>query len=875
MKANLSLVLFSSMNIPAARRTGRIFLPACLIVVLSSLVSGWSSRASAAPAFRPPAVPLVTFDPYMSIWSESNHLANHRTRYWDGRIQSLVSLVRVDGVTYRLMGDRPSTSPAMHQVSVTVRPTTTVYKFANRKIDLTLTFMTPRLPSRLKTMTLPVTYITWRVKSADGLAHRVQLYYSTGSAIAVNHDSESVTWSRHKFGPLTVLKIGSTKQGYFDISGDPVGLDWGYIYTAASASQSTSDIASNDRCLTAFIMNGTLPTSDSTRKPRAVSDGDPVEAFAFNLGKVGIAPISRHVMVAYDEVYAINYFGQYQRPYWRHIFKTPSAMFQWAAANYRPLMQQSAAFDHAVIADAEKIGSYQYAAIVSMAYRQALAAMGMSADSNGMPMVYTKEETSDGDIATVDVIFPASPLLLTFCPQLEAASIAPVLNSADTPRWKFAWSPHDLGTYPICTGHYNTGGENMPIEESGNMIILAAAIAKAEGNANFAAKYWPLLTRWVKYLRKSGFDPGKQLSTNDFLGFMAHNANLSIKAIVAMGAYGMLCRMRGMAAEADDYQALARRWARKWMKVDNDGNHYRMAFNQPGTWSMLYNLVWDEALGLHIFPMSVRRKEMSFYMTKLNRYGLPDRSTVSQTKTDFEIWTATLATHHRQFQNIINRIYKFLDQSPDRVPFADQYGTNKAWAGMHARPVVGAAFMPFMNQTKLWLKWARRGAKFSNNWAPLPPLPVFRMIVPTAQNNPVVWHYTLSKPPAGWNQPGFDNHAWQVGSAGFGTPDPGVSPRTRWTTDNIWLRRHFVMPPGHFPHLVVYCYHDQGMQLYINGVLAASARGYSIAYVRLHLTAAGKKALHAGRNIMAVHVHQATGGQFFDAGLAQWYLPRK
>ena len=265
---------------------------------------------------------------------------------------------------------------------------------------------------------------------------------------------------------------------------------------------------------------------------------------------------------------------------------------------------------------------------------------------------------------------------------------------------------------------------------------------------------------------------------------------------------------------------------------------------------------------------------MAFYMTKLNKYGLPDRSTVTQTKTDFEIWTATLATQRSQFQAIINRIYKFLDQSPDRVPFADQYGTRKAWAGMHARPVMGAAFMPIMNQTDLWLKWAGRGAKFPNNWAPLPPPPVLKQIVPTAQSTPIMWHYTINKPSAGWNKPGFDDNAWQRGPAGFGTPDPGVSPRTRWTTDNIWLRRHFIMPTGHYPHLVVYCYHDEDVQIYINGVFAASAPGYSTSYVPLRLTPAGKKTLHPGRNLMAVHVLQTTGGQFFDAGLAQWYIPK-
>ncbi len=831
-------------------------------------------RAVAAPVFRPPAVPLVTFDPYMSIWSEANTLTSHRTRYWDGRVQSLVSLVRIDGTTYRIMGTQPSSAPALPQLSVTVRPTTTIYQFANRKIDLTLTFTTPRLPAHLKTMTLPVTYITWTVKSADGNAHQVQVYDSTSSAIAVNHDNQKVTWSRKVFGPLTALKVGSTTQEYFDISGDQVGLDWGYIYTAADSRQSTACIAGSDRCLNHFAASGTLPAADSTRKPRRVRNGEPVESFAFNLGSVGAAPVSRQVMVAYDEVYAINFFGTSQRPYWRHIFHTPSAMFQWAAGHYKSLMQKSAAFDKAVISDAKKIGRYQYATIASMSYRQALAAMGMSADSNGNPMVYTKEETSNGDIATVDVFFPASPLLLTFCPRLEAASMVPVLDSASSPRWKFPYSPHDLGTYPNCTGHYNTGGENMMVEESGNMIILAAAIAKAEGNADFATKYWPLLTRWVRYLRKSGFDPGKQLSTNDFLGFMAHNANLSVKAIVAMGAYGQLCRMRGMTAEANDYQSLARRWARKWMRVDNDGTHYRMAFNQPGTWSMVYNMVWDQALGLNIFPRSVRRKEMAFYMTQLHRYGLPDRSTVTQTKTDFEIWTATLATRHKDFQTIIDRIYNFLNESPGRVPFTDQYGTRKGWAGMHARPVIGAAFMPFMNNAAIWHHWASGGAKFSNDWASLPPPPVVKMVVPTAQSGPIYWHYTLDKPAAGWNKPGFDVSNWKTGPAGFGSVDPGVKPRTDWRTDNIWLRRTFRMPAGEFKHLCVYCYHDEDVQVYINGVLAASAPGYSTSYVPLQITRAARKALHAGRNLMAVHVLQTTGGQFFDAGLAQWYIPR-
>lgn len=819
--------------------------------------------------FRPPAVPLVTFDPYMSIWSEHNHLADHPTVYWDGRRQNLVSAIRVDGHVYRLMGGRPRLNTAFHQLSVNVLPLETVYRFAGAGLHVRLSFLTPRIPAKIHDLTQPVTYIRWTVRSTDGRSHQVQIYYSTSSAVAVNKSNQHVVWTQKHFGPLSALKCGTPSQNYFSISGDPVGLDWGYLYTAAATDQAKSAFLPIRKALKQFRANGSVGPSESTRGPQRVSNGRPVEAFAFNLGTVSSAPVSRQLMVAYDEVWAIDYFGEYLRPYWRKGGVTPGQMLQKAWSRRAKLRKQSAAFDAQVQRDAIRVGGRKYAVIASLAYRQAIAAMGMAADRNGQPMVFTKEETSNGDIATVDVIFPASPLFLLFNPQMEAASIAPVLVSADTPKWRFAWAPHDLGTYPIARGHYATGGENMPVEESGNIIIICCAIAEAEGNANFAAKYWNLLQDWVAFLRQSGFDPGKQLSTNDFLGFMAHNANLSVKAIIAMGAFAKLCQMRGLTAEAADYRALAHRWAMKWMRVDRDGDHYKMAFNQPGTWSQLYNMAWDQALGLHIFPKSVRRREMKFYMTQLHTYGLPDRSTVTQTKTDFSIWTATMATRRSQFNAIISRIYKFLDKTGTRVPLADQYGTNRAWGGMHARPVVGAAFFPMMANHHIWMKWAHQAQPIGNNWASLPPSPIKSVVVPTARHMPINWHYTIQAPTGKWYAKHYNDSQWQVGPAGFGTPDPGVTPRTRWTTDNLWLRRHFILHAGNFTHLAFLTYHDQGIQVYINGVFAGSVRGYSTSYVTLPITRQALAALHRGRNVIAVHVHQTVGGQFFDLGIVR------
>ncbi len=837
---------------------------------------GSAARTCAAPAFRPPAVPLVVFDPYMSIWSAANHLANRQTRFWDGHVQSLVSLARIDGKTYRLMGGRPRSLPVLHQTSVRVLPLETRYTFSNSRVAIKLTFLTPRLPARLRYITLPVTYITWSIHSLDSHHHSVQIYFSASSQIALNDRFQiaPLLCRQSKAGTLTVQKCGDVHQHIFDAIGDQTGLDWGYLYTATSDAAGSAVGLPSKTDVQSFISGGTLPRTSASSQ--IFSTHSPVQAFAFNLGSVGSRPVSRMTMIAYDEIYALDYFGDYQRPYWRHIFRTPVQMLDWAQAHYTAMVALSRHFDKAVMRCANRIGGHRYATIAALAYRQALGAMEITADENGLPLVYTKEETSNGDTDTVDVVFPASPLLLTFCPQLEAASLVPVLNSAETPRWRFPWAPHDLGVYPVCTGWYANGGENMPVEESGNMIIMVAAIARAEGNARFATRYWPLLTRWVKYLRKRGFDPRRQLSTNDFLGQIAHNANLSIKAIIAMGAYADLCQLRGFSAQAAVYRALARRWAEKWMKVDANGNYYRMAFNQPDSWSMLYNLVWDQVLHLHLFPTSVRQKQMAFYMTKLNKYGLPDRSTVTQTKTDFEVWTASLATRPAEFHAIINRIYKFLDQTPARVGLADQYGTRHAWAGMHSRPVVGAVYMPFLIHPKLWASWAKRGARFSEGWAPLPPLPRrshYVNVLPEAQKAAVTWHYTTHTPPGRWYASNYHDRSWKRGPAPFGAGYPkAMHIRTPWTSHYLFLRRTFNLRGSQSRHvkgLRVWTFHDDDVTFYINGVFAASAGGYSTRYIPLDITRQALATLHTGKNVIAVEMHQLVNGQFFDAGIVR------
>jgi hypothetical protein len=423
------------------------------------------------------------------------------------------------------------------------------------------------------------------------------------------------------------------------------------------------------------------------------------------------------VLVSYTQGYSIQLFQQNLRPYWQRNNKPVATMLDEAEHDYAALDTRGDAFDKQLIADLTRAGGEHYAWICTLAYRQSIAAHKLVADANGNPMLFAKENFSNGDMATVDVLYPSSPLFLFFNPKLLEAQLLPVLQYAAMPnRWRFPFAPHDLGQYPLANGQEYGGGEKteenqMPVEESGNMLILADALARAEGNATLAQRFWPQLTQWAEYLREKGLDPENQLSTDDFAGHLAHNANLSIKAIDALAAYADLAKLLGHDAEAKQYSATAKSMAEKWIGMAKDGDHYKLAFNSPGTWSQKYNLVWDKVLNYNLFPKSVRDTEIAFYQTKLNTYGLPLDSRKDYTKLDWEIWTATLADTPAAFKTLIDPVYRWTNETTSRVPLTDWYDTKTGkQVGFQARSVVGGVFIKALSDKALAEKWRSKSA---------------------------------------------------------------------------------------------------------------------------------------------------------------------
>jgi hypothetical protein len=827
-------------------------------------------------AFRPPAVPLVTADPYLSIWSGADHLNDDVTKHWTRRPHALESWIRVDGKAYRLMGGKRSAEAGaadavLPQQSVRVLPTRSIYEFDDSHVHVTMTFMSPALPTDLDVLSRPMSYITWEVRSVDGANHAVSIYDSTSSELVVHLTNQKVEWGRDAAGDLIALKIGTADQPVLRRMGDDTRIDWGYAYAAAPSAQAKAAIGANDALLSAFVSKGQVPAEDDKRMPRAVTDEQPVMAFVFDLGNVGPVPVSRHVMVAYDEIYSIKYFGQKLRPYWRRNGATAAQMLQDCEKDYASLVKRCTAFDEELMADMTKAGGARYAEIATLAYRQTLCGCGLAADAKGQPLLFTKENTSNGDIATVDVIFPMEPIFIFLSPTLAKASLVSVLDYSASSHWKFPNAPHDLGTYPVVMGR-DDGGEGMPVEESGNMLILCDAIAHAEGNAKFVDKWWPQLTQWAKYLEQYGLDPENQLCTDDFMGHLAHNANLSVKAILGLAAYGDLCRMRGDEANAKRYMDLAKKDAEHWVKVAAEGDHFRLAFDKPGTWSQKYNLVWDKLLGLNIFPPEIARKEVAFYKSVMQKYGVPLDSRTKLTKTDWSIWSATMAENPADFEAMVSPIYDYLNETSVRDPLADSYVTNNIKSGgMHARPVMGGAFIKMLAYPEIWKKWASRDQIKPGPWAELPEPPVVKEIVPTARTEKITWRYTTQKPAADWMKPGFDASAWKEGPAGFGTRGtPGSVIGTVWRTGDIWIRREVTLPANITPNAQLLVHHDEDVEVYINGVLAGSEGGFIGSYEPMEIGREAKALLKPGAKItLAAHCHQTQGGQFVDIGMAE------
>lgn len=561
------------------------------------------------------------------------------------------------------------------QQSVNITATQTTYQFKCGNVQLKLNFLSPLIATDPDLLSRPVSFITCSVSSSDAKQHAVELSLNISTQAAVHSTRQKVTVNTFASNGSKYFRAGTEEQPILQKRGDDVRIDWGYLYaggaTSATSTQQQEDAGNPDQ-----------------------------QVFLNNQFKFTLAPaktVTKMLVVGYDDLYAIQYFGQNLQAWWKKKYGSMENLLQQSEAQYSSIKQRCDAFDKKLYNDALAAGGKQYAALCVLGYRQSLAAHKLVRGPNDELFFPQKENFSNGSIWTVDVTYPSAPLSLLYNPALLRGMTDPIFYYSASGKWKKPFPAHDIGTYPLANGQ--TYGEDMPVEEAGNMIILAGAICKAEKSGAYAKQHWDMLGQWAEFLVKDGFDPANQLCTDDFAGHLARNANLSLKAIVGIASYAMMAEMLGEKAIAEKYRGIAKQYAADWQRLADDGDHSVLAFGQKGTWSQKYNMVWDKLLGLKLFPAAVYQKEISHYLKMQQPFGLPLDSRKTYTKSDWIIWTATMAGNQRDFEAFVAPVYRFAMQTPTRVPLTDWHETTDAkQVGFQARSVVGGYFIKMLER---------------------------------------------------------------------------------------------------------------------------------------------------------------------------------
>lgn len=687
--------------------------------------------------FRPPAVPLVTVDPYFNIWSMADRLYDNETKHWTGTECSMSGMILIDGKVYRYMGCADGKIPAIPQTEMELRPLNTVYTFCGEGIRLKVIFTTPLLPDDLDVLSRPASYVTFSVVSTDEKEHEVKIYFDASAQLCVNTCEQDVVWGRKSLGDgSTAMYMGTEEQPVLKKNGDNVRIDWGYAYLVVPGGTPGKTVMAARDIRRRFAEMKELDAADDSFMPRAANNDMPVMAACIDCGEVCGEEVFYFLVLAYDDIYSVEYFGKPLKGYWARNGLSFEEAVMAAVDDYGSLMKKARDFDERLLKEAEKCGGNKYADILALAYRQVIAAHKLVADEKGEVLFFSKECFSNGCMGTVDVNYQSAPLFLFYNTELVKGMLRPVFEFARMPVWTFDFAPHDVGCYPHANGQYygiylhnsKPGGKvfvpplytypeqvnpykpgsQMPVEECGNILIMTAAVCLSEKDGGFAEKNWDLLTKWVDYLMNFGMDPGYQMYTDDFTGRMAHNANLSIKAIMGIASYALLCKMLGKEEEGVSCMIKAKEMAAKWEHMADDGDHYRLAFDIPNSWGMKYNIIWDVIFGLRIFKPEIIEKEIMYYKKVANKYGVPLDNRSEFTHSFWLLWCATMAENPSDFKILANPLWDFVNETPDRVPFVDLYKTISGEQRLthlgipyQNRPVQGGLFIKLLKESFL------------------------------------------------------------------------------------------------------------------------------------------------------------------------------
>ncbi len=609
--------------------------------------------------FRPAAIPLITVDPYFSIWSFEDKLYSDYTRHWSGRANPIFAGVIIDNCFYNVMG-HPFSKPLvksrtlrhLEQKSVNITPLKTKYIFENDAIELELTFLSPLVLNRLDIMARPVSYIEYKIRRKTDEAGDIKFVLGVSAQCCVDVPGQKV-----RFGKTSCSAyMGNDKQNILSKTGDDVCIDWGYLHISEPEAKLVNMIDVSHKYELSY------KELDFSKIYNAY--GDNAVLLVEKEDEKGF------VALGYDEINPIEYLGDRLNEYYTEHFSSFGEMFVSSVKEFEAIKKIASDYEQELLDDFAAYGK-KYADICSLAFRQAVAAHKLVKDKEGNLLFLSKECHSNGCIGTMDITYPSMPLFLKYNPSLVLGMLRPIVKYASGDGWKYDFAPHDLGQYPKANGQvYTDLGEefHMPVEECGNALITLAAIKRAGCGKEFAQENKAIFKLWADYLVKHGYMPENQLCTDDFSGHINNNCNLSLKAILGIASFSYIYG-------DEPYMEIAKKMAKDWVVDSSNGVASMLSFDIKDSWSLKYNIIWDKIFGFGLFPEEVYEKEIRLYSNNMNRYGVPLGNSYAYSKLDWMFWTTVMTDNKEYFDKIVDSAYLRICETPDRAPMGDWYDT--------------------------------------------------------------------------------------------------------------------------------------------------------------------------------------------------------
>ncbi|KAI4650193.1 uncharacterized protein J4E79_009460 [Alternaria viburni] len=639
-----------------------------------------------------------------------------------GQILGWTGLVKVDGNTFVWMGKPDGYNDFANQTSYEYTSTKSIFTItAGDTVQLKVTFMSPLTPNDFKRQSLIFSYMDVEVSSLDGSSHDVQIYtdisagehLSLPSKRALDVDMR-IEWTSGDVAAVAEWSYGTTsdgigyhkiwKQNQQSLSEVNDRAEWGNWYYSTEAVEGlTHKSGADSEVRDAFDNDGSLNNAEDSEF-RPINVEWPVFGYALNMGSVGSDVKSQLYTIGLCQDDAIQFLGadglKNVPSLWKSYFQDDLAALSFFYKDYQESNRLSTELDDKISKDSKAAAGDDYAILTSLAARQAFGATQL-VGTQDEHYLFLKEISSNGNMQTVDVIYPATPIFYYTNPELVKLLLDPHFENQESGHYPNKFAIHDLGAhYPNATGHPDGLDEHMPLEECGNHMFMMLAYVQLSGNTDYITQHYPILKQWTEYLVEESLLPADQLSTDDFAGALANQTNLALKGIIGLEAMSQMARIIGETADADNYTAIAHGYITRWIdlginKADNPP-HSILNYGNETTHGLLYNLYNDRLLGLNLVPQEIYDIQSAFYPTIKEKYGVPlDTRNPYYTKSDWEVFCAAVASKDTR-DMFIGDLAKWVNETPNSHPFTDLYqtndGTQPSGIDFKARPVMGGLF---------------------------------------------------------------------------------------------------------------------------------------------------------------------------------------